>query len=103
MPERLVAGWTDPLDFQLKKNGSPFNGTGMTPTLEVTDARAEATVTFAGTLAWLDATQSTVRFTPASNDLVGGKTYNVRVKVVDSGGKVAYFPKDADDQWLVRA
>jgi hypothetical protein len=96
----FVEGWTTPIDYQLKKNGAVFNGTGMTVVLELRD-RNGAVVTEAGTTDWLDATQSTVRYLPAAADLTNARSpIKVRFKVTASG-QSAWFPRSEPEEWIV--
>ena len=105
MPYRLVEGWTDPIDYQLKRSITggvpiPFNGTGMTVSLVASD-RNGGVLALTGSVAWLDATVSTVRFTPATTDLQARYSpILVRFKVVN-GASVAYFPPGDPEEWAI--
>lgn len=100
MAESFVEGWTSPIDYQLLKNHLPFNGTGMTVSLELRD-KSGVVVAETGPTNWLDATQSTVRYTPAAADLVFAKTpMRARFKVVN-GAEVVFFPRGEAEEWII--
>lgn len=100
MPEHFVEGWTAPIDYQLKKNGAAFNGTGMTVSLNLRD-RDGVEITETGPTAWLDASQSTVRFTPAAADLTFVRSpIRARFKVV-AGAEVVFFPRGEAEEWVI--
>ena len=100
MSLRLVEGWTASIDYQLKNDGVPFNATGMTVALELRD-RSGAVVTEAGTTNWLDATQSTVRYTPNAGDLTFARSpMKVRFKVTASGQSV-WYPRSEPEEWII--
>lgn len=101
MSEPFVEGWTAPIDYQLKKNSLPFNGTGMTVSLELRD-KDGVVVTELGPTAWLDATQSTVRYTPAPTDLTFARSpMKARFKVVN-GPEVVFFPRGREaEEWII--
>jgi len=99
----VVEGWTGPLDFQLLADGVPLDNSGNAIAVVVQDHQG-ATVTFTGTVNWLDAVLSKVRFSPQPTDLLAAKSpYNVRWKVTDGANKVVFFPSGKDDFWIVRA
>lgn len=103
----LVQGWTDPIDYQLKKVASDgtitvLNMTGMTLALDVFDGKGNS-VTVSGTVSIVTPSTGTVRFAPASADLLNTKSpYEIRWKVTDGSGKVAYFPRSEAEKWIVR-
>ena len=101
---QVVAGWTSPIDIELLARGDTPSGamTGMTATLILSEARTGAAVTLTGTVSIPDTSLWSVRFSPATGDLVAGR-YNGRVKVTDSASKIAYFPSGEPDIWEVRA
>lgn len=100
MSEYFVEGWTAPIDYQLKKNHLPFDGTGMTVSLELRD-KSGVVVAETGSTNWLDATQSTVRYTPAAADLTFAQSpMRVRFKVV-AGVEVVFFPRSEAEEWII--
>jgi hypothetical protein len=100
MSESFVEGWTAPIDYQLLKNRLPFNGTGMTVSLELRD-KSGAVVAETGSTNWLDPTQSTVRYIPAAADLTFARSpMRVRFKVVN-GSEVVFFPRSEAEEWIV--
>lgn len=103
----LVQGWTDPIDYQLKKVAvdgtiTILNLTGMTAALEVFDARGNS-ISIAGTVTVTSAITGEVRFAPGASDLLTAKSpYEIRWKITDGSGKVAYFPRAEAEKWIVR-
>jgi hypothetical protein len=96
----LVEGWTGSIDYQLKNDGAPFNATGMTVALELRD-RNGTVVSETGTTDWLDATQSTVRYTPNAADLTNARSpMKARWKVTASGQSV-WYPRSEPEQWII--
>lgn len=107
MAEEFVEGWTDPIEYDLKKAATPggtpatFDATGMTPAIVITDARGAA-VDVAGNVAWANAAASRIRYSPDAGDFVAKNgPLRVRWKVTDSGGKVAFFPPGPGLVWQV--
>jgi hypothetical protein len=101
MSEFFVEGWTTQIDYQLKKNGAPFNATGMTVVLELRD-HTGTVVTEAGTTNWLDVTQSTVRYIPDAADLTYARSpMKARWRVTDGIGQKAWFPRSEPEEWIV--
>lgn len=115
-----VEGETAPRKFVLKEDGKPFNGTGLTPTLVLVD-RNGVPVDTTGDVAWTDAANGELTYTPDASDLlpavgetyststispvVGDYTYYVRrarFKVTDTFGGVGYFPRSEPDIWRIR-
>jgi hypothetical protein len=101
MSEHFVEGWTAPIDYQLKKNDLPFDGSGMTVSLELRD-KAGVVVAEAGTTGWLNAAQSTVRYAPAATDLTFARSpMKARFKVVN-GTEVVFFPRGLEaEEWII--
>jgi|SRR4051812_39005832 hypothetical protein len=105
--EYFVEGWTTPIDYQLKKNGSPFDATGTTVDTELRDKDGNV-VTEVGATAWLDPTVSKVRYTPNAADLTAARSpMKVRFRVT-AGGQVAWFPRSSNvpsgysvEEWIV--
>ena len=96
----VVAGQTSPYDIDLKDDGAIPSGTlGGTVTL-VLETLAGVVQTLTGTVSIQDATNWRVRISPAAGDFVEG-IYQGRIRVVDSSGKIAYFPNSARDKWIV--
>ena len=106
MPEPFVEGWTGPIDYQLKKGPTPatavpFNATGMTLTISLRDGRTGAVITPTGTVVWLDATQSTARFTPGATDLTLARSpIGVHFNVV-AGADAVSFPRGDAMEWVI--
>src|SRR3990167_8123075 len=87
----VVAGWTAAIDIDLKDDGATPSGTlGGTVELVLKNA-AGTSVDFSGDVAIQDATNWRIRISPDAADFVVG-IYRGRIKVTDTGGKVAYFP-----------
>lgn len=99
--EHFVEGWTTPIDYQLKKNGVPFDATGMTVELILRDKNGVEVIE-GGSTAWSDAPNSIARYSPSATDLtVARSPMRVHWKVVDGAGKVAFFPKGEYEQWVI--
>lgn len=102
--EHFVEGWTDPIDYQLKK-GDPaasFDATGMSVAIVMADLKG-VSITLTGTIAWQDAAVSKVRFTPAAADLKAADSpLRVRFKVTN-GAAIAYFPRRGHEEWIISA
>jgi hypothetical protein len=96
----VVQDWTGPLDFRLEADGSAVDLTGTTPLLILSEENG-ASITLAGTSALLTATGGTVRFTPATGDLIKGG-YRGRWKITDGSSNDVYFPNEEADTWKVR-
>lgn len=96
---KVVQAWTSPLDFALKADDVVQSMTGITVSLLLhrTDG---SLVTIAGTVATATATGASIRYSPATGDLVKGD-YRGRWKAVDGSSKVAYFPNGDPDTWKV--
>jgi hypothetical protein len=99
----LVEGWTGPLDFDLlADNATPSSAmTGMSVVLLLREESGHD-VTIGGTVGILDAAAWRIRYSPANGDLVAGK-YGARFKVMDTGGKIVFFPNGPADRWVIRA
>jgi hypothetical protein len=111
MPEEIVQGWTEPMDFILKyiEASDPLRTpqiqdlSGMTVTSVAYD-RNEAVVTLNGTTSVVaPAEDGHVRYVPSGTEFTKALSpYAFRFKVTDVGGKVAYFPSGLADTWIVR-
>lgn len=100
--EDLVEGWTGRLTFTLLADGSAFNGTGMTVTLQLRD-RDQGVVITTGDVNWVSAAAGTVYFDPAAEDLKSERSpYQARFKVTDASSKDVFFPNADADTWKVR-
>lgn len=96
------AGWTERIIFQLTKDGSAFNISGMTVSLTGADGSG-ASLAFTGTVGIQDAATSKVYFDPGPNDLDASKSpYNLRWSVTDSDDKTAWFPRTAPMNWVIQ-
>lgn len=100
MAETFVAGWTDPIDYQLLANGSPFNLNGYVITLEAKNM-AGASAVWAGAVSVTDAAAGKVQFLPGPNDLTAGQ-YRVRWKATKDG-RSGFFPRGESELWIVVA
>jgi hypothetical protein len=100
--EKLVEGWTDPINQQLLNDGAAVNITGCTIALLLYD-KAGVLITLTGTTSIVDAATGKVRFSPGSSDLtVARSPIKARWRVTDSSSKVSFFPNDPPDVWTVR-
>lgn len=101
MIERLVEGWTFPLDFELQKNGAPFTEEelqGSTVTLVLKDKEG-VVVDTANKVSWINT--SVARFTPDSRDLLPANSpYTVHWSI-NVDGRVILVPKGEPDRWIV--
>lgn len=107
LQDEYVEGWTAPIDYELKRTNETtrrletFDATGSTPALVLVD-RDGAAVNTAGKVAWFDATNSIVRYTPAAGDLLAAKSpYRARWTVTDSGA-LSTYPKGDMIEWQIR-
>ncbi len=98
----ITAGWTAALDIRLLNRGATPAGTmaGMTAELLLKDA-AGNTIPTSGDVSIPDSGTWSVRYSPDPSDLTPG-AYRMRVKVTDSGGKVAYWPSGTPDVLVVK-
>jgi len=98
----IVEGWTSPMPFTLKGNGTPIDLSGMTVTLSLKDRRG-ASVDTAGKVTVTSAIDGEVTFSPAVGDLrAGSSPYAARFQVTDSNSKVLFVPNAEADAWKVR-
>lgn len=102
MQHTMVAGTTEPQDFQLYSQVpgqaiAALVGTGLTVTMQFLDSGVSATV------AWLVQASGTVRVTDVTG-VQPGQTYRFRFKLVDGSSKVAYSPngKYPDELFVTR-
>lgn len=95
-------GWTERIKYQLSHDGGTIMDlTGMTVTL-VGEDRASTAITWAGTVGIDTAATGIAYLDPAATDLDAARSpYRVRWAVTDSGGKTAYFPRDAPLIWNI--
>lgn len=101
MAERFVEGWTERIRYQLKSDGVVQPLTGMTVTMNAYD-RTGTAVTWTGVAGIDDILEGIVYFDPAAADLVAADSpYQIRWKVTDGLGKVAFYPKDDPEEWPV--
>jgi hypothetical protein len=98
----LVIGWTSPIDISLLTQGAAPSGSmaGMTAELVLND-RHGTVIDTTGDISIPDVNVWTVRYSPDPLDLVPG-VYRMRVKITDSGGRVAYWPSSDPDVLMVR-
>lgn len=98
--KRLVEGWTEPILYNLFRDGAAWNATGMLIALAAVDTRG-VSLTVSGTTDWASASQSQARFTPDATDLKASRSpILVRFKVTD-GVKVSYYPQDEPLHWVI--
>ncbi len=91
MAEEFPEGWTGDITYQLEKDGAPFNATGMSIALSMTNLATGVAVTLTGSVAWLDAATSKAVFSPGANDMKAGR-YGIRW-VVTAAGKITKHPR----------
>jgi hypothetical protein len=102
MSIEIIEGWTGPIDFALKADGSAVDLNGITVTLLLKGNDGLAVDT-TGDISILDSTAGTVRYLPDAADLTAAKSpYKARFKLVDGTGAIAYCPSGARDRWDVR-
>lgn len=88
---KITEGRTVPIDFQCLINGAAFDGTGMSVSAVLHDKNQEEVDVDA---AWLNMTLATVRISPADATFAFETgPYRFRVQVIDTNGKVGYFPE----------
>lgn len=97
----VVEGWTERIRQQLFADGVAQNLTGATVAL-VAYSRTGTLLTLSGTAGVETAATGIVYFDPASTDLKASNSPLLVRWRVTIGGKVAYFPSHAPDQWIVR-
>jgi hypothetical protein len=101
MMQTLVQGWTERVKTQLFADGAAFNLTGFTVAMVVYTENGSIFAP-AGTSGVDTAATGIVYFDPSAADLMAvNSPYLVRWKVTDSGGKSAFFPNGAAEQWVV--
>jgi hypothetical protein len=101
MPEVFVEGWTTPIDYQLLKNGAPFDRTGMSIAITLRD-KDGVVIPAVGSAAWLGSpAESKVRFTPDATDLTFARSpIGVHFTVTAPDG-VASFPRGHALEWVI--
>ncbi len=105
--QRITEGWTATMDaFTCLRDKTAFSLTGYTVTISIRDSDNTA-ITPAGTLTVLNQTTypGQVTYAPHASDFARStaigdarEVFKVRIKVVDSNGKVAFFPNGAADE-----
>jgi hypothetical protein len=100
MSRHFNEGRTRPIDTQLLLDGVPFNGAGITVTLELLD-RQKNVIAEVGTTAWLDASQSTVRYTPSGSDLTFARSPMLAHFKLTSGSVVDSAPVGEGEEWII--
>jgi hypothetical protein len=105
--DEYVQGWTAPIDYELKRTNETtrkletFDASNSTPGLVLVD-RDGVAVDVSGKVSWFDATNSVIRYTPASGDLLAAKSpYRARWTITDSG-KLSTYPKGEMIEWQIR-
>lgn len=100
----IPLGTSEPQDFQLKDEGEPIVGTGITIALSIAkkvSGGVEAVVS-PPTVAWLDREAGTVRVTGV--EILDLGSYLVRFRLTDASSNVGYAPNgERADVWHVVA
>jgi len=100
MMRHFHEGRTKAIDTQILGNGAPFDASGMTLAIELRD-RNGALITPTGSVSWLDATQSKVRFVPGATDLtVARSPIGVYFKIT-AGADNDWAPTGEGDEWII--
>jgi hypothetical protein len=101
MPRDITEGWSGPLEFQLKVNGTvPGTPLSVTPVLILRDKFGVDIETVAD-VAVSDANLWKVTYTPDVVDLNAERSpYSAHWKIT-SGGQDIYFPSGAADMWTI--
>lgn len=105
MTDMFREGWTERIIYALSHDGEELNLSGMTVALvgKRTVRNGASDLDFQGQVGIVNAGEGTVYFDPSSGDLsVENSPYQVRWKVTDGYGKVAFFPRGAPITWDVR-
>lgn len=98
----VVTGETGPYDFYLRDDGAIPSGT-LTGTVSLVLVDQGGTqLELTGNLSIYDAANWIVRLLADASDLPAG-VYSGRVKRMDTGGLVTYFPRGVWDAWVVRS
>jgi len=101
-PFEIVAGWTDPLDFDLLADKA-IPAAPLTGTVELVLKKADGTIMpTTGDVSITDATNWRVRYSPDADDLVVGN-YQGRFKITGIDTKVKYAPSGVWMEWKIRA
>ena len=94
-----VEGWTAGIEYDLMHKNpatgaeSTFDASGMSISILLKD-KDNNTISFSGTVAWSDQSNSRAKFNPASGDFLRSKSpYSLWWKVTDASSKVAYYPQ----------
>jgi len=100
----LVEGWTVPIDYVVKADGTAVNlNTHTAIGIQAKDAYGE-TIVLAGTAAFQDRPNGVVRYSPTASDFDANHSpYYVRFKIADSDDKYAFFPDAEGEKWVIRA
>lgn len=107
---RLTEGWTSPIEYELYHE-DPVTGVltvpselaACTPSLVLKD-KDGAAITYTGTVAWADAPNGIIRFSPAATDLTAAKSpITARFKVTDASSKISFYPQGEALIWRVYA
>ena len=97
----VVVGQTSAYDIDLKDDGVTPSGTlGGTVAL-VLKNEAGTQIALTGNVTIQDAVNWRIRVSPDAADFGTAGIYRGRVKVTDSGGRVAYFPNSEWDKWII--
>ncbi len=97
----VVEGQTSPYDIDLKDDGlTPDGVLGGTIDLIIKNADG-VQIPLTGNVTIQDAANWRVRVNPDSTDFSTPGIYRGRIKVTDSGSKVAYFPNSTWDVWII--
>lgn len=97
-------GWGAPVDYELTRDGSAFDATGLTaPTLTLISVIDGLPIPITGSVSWLDITASTVRWIPGPTDLSRVGKYRATFTLDEGSGKYSMYPAESDEIWEVRA
>jgi hypothetical protein len=98
MTHTLPVGTSEPQMFQLRDNGEPLPGTGLTVSFEI--FRGVTPVESPPAADWLDQAAGTVVVTGMETLAVG--EYRVRYKLTDAEDVIGYVPNGKSaDKWIV--
>jgi hypothetical protein len=98
----LVEGWTERIVYQLSADGVNQALTGAGVEMLLYD-KHNRPVAYSGTAGISDVALGKVYFDPTAADLVNSLSpYEVRWKVTDLSGKIAFFPNGNIELWNVR-
>ena len=100
----LVEGWTVPIDYVVKADGTAVNlATHTAIAIQAKDKHGVA-ITLAGAVSFYNRSSGVVRYSPTASDFDANHSpYYVRFKIADSDDKYAFFPDAEGEKWVIRA